>query len=223
MASKSQFDIENRFGPGGTEGTNYTVAITINGSVTSCTVTDDDDGDAIIAVGTAVANKGDTVDAESRAALGARRVLGIEDATLHCLTTTQKDTFTGSVRDGDQLVDMTLNQQETRQDSAWVGPVSSLATFDFAGTSLTLLDSHSGVRIRCDNASAITITLDTGLKAGFTCELEQVGVGEVQVSANGTTINSLNGDTKTAGQYAVVTLLQDGATDVFTFSGDTAA
>lgn len=223
MASKSQFDIENRFGPEGTEGTNYTVAITINGSVTSCTVTDNDDDNAIVAVGRGVANKGNTTAAESTAALAARGVLGIEGTTLHCLTTTQKNTFTGSVRDGDQIIDMTLNQQETRQGDAWVGPASSLATLDLTGTSLTLLDSHSGVRIRCDNASAITITLDTGLKAGFTCELEQVGAGEVQVSANGTTINSLNGDTKTAGQYAVVTLLQDGATDVFTFSGDTAA
>ena len=140
---------------------------------------------------------------------------------LFCLTTAQKDALT-STPDGTQLVDVSLNIVQTHQAGAWVGDASATETEAFTGTSLTLDDTHSGKRLTFDNASAITVTLDTGLKAGFTVELEQIGAGEVQVSANGTTINSLNGDTKTAGQYAVVKLLQT-ATDVFTFSGDTAS
>lgn len=213
MASISQYDIENRFGPGGSEGTNYTVTITTNESVTICTVTDNDNSDAVVAVGRGV-------ESEDSASLAARRVLGIADTAIYCLTTTQKDLL--SPLDGTQAIDITLNQVDTRQGGAWVAAADTVETKASAAASYTLINSDSGKHLTFDNASAITVTLDTGLKAGFQCTMEQIGVGVVQVSANGTTLNSLNGDTKTSGQYAVVSLVQT-ATDVYTFSGATAS
>ncbi len=213
MASISQYDIENRFGDGGSEGTDYEVTITTDGDVSICTVTDAADSDAVVAVGRALGSEAD-------ASLAARRILGIPDTAVHCLTTTQKDLL--SSLDGTQCVDITLNRLDTRQGGEWSGAADTVATKAITATSYTLIDTDSGLHLTFDNASAITVTLDTGLKAGFQCTLEQIGAGEVQVSANGTTINSLNGDTKTAGQYAVVSLVQT-ATDVYTFSGATAS
>ncbi len=214
MASISQYDIENRFGDGGSEGTDYEVTITTDGDVSICTVTDAADSDAVVAVGRALGSEAD-------ASLAARRILGIPDTVVHCLTTTQKDLL--SSLDGTQCVDITLNRLDTRQAGEWTAASAGAAeTKVITVTSYTLLDGDDGKCLHFDNASAITVTLNTGLKTGLRCTMEQVGVGVVQVSANGTTINSLNGDTKTAGQYAIVSLVQT-ATDVYTFSGETAS
>lgn len=210
MASISQFDIENRFGDGGSEGTDYEVTITTDGDVITCTVTDAGNSDATVVTGEGRS--------EGEASQAARRALNIADTVVYCLTTTQKDTL--SPKDGTQAVDITLNQLDTRQGGAWVAAADTVETKASTATSYTLIDSDSGKHLTFNNASDITVTLDTGLKAGFRCTMEQIGVGQVQVSANGTTINSLNGDTKTAGQFAVVSLVQT-ATDVFTFSGAT--
>ena len=139
---------------------------------------------------------------------------------LFCLTTTEKNALT-SVLNGTQLVDITLNDVQTRQAGAWASGASTVETIALT-VNTTLLDSHSGKHLTVNNASDVTLTLDTGLKAGFQCTVEQIGLGQAQVSANGTTINSLAGATKTSGQYAVASLVQT-ATDVYTFSGGISA
>lgn len=138
-------------------------------------------------------------------------------SVLFCLTTTEKDAVT-SVLEGTQCVDITLNEVQTYQSGAWAGGSSTVETIALTANT-TLLDSHSGKHLTVDNGSDVTLTLNTGLKAGFQCSVEQIGVGVAQVSANGTTINSLAGATKTSGVFAVAALVQT-ATDVYTFSGD---
>lgn len=141
---------------------------------------------------------------------------------LFCLTATEKGALT-SVLEGQQLVDTTSGLQETRIASGWVAsaPAAALATVAITGDT-TLSAVHNNKRLAVDKASDVTLTLDTGLVSGFNCEIEQVGVGQAQVSANGTTINSLGSVTKTSGQFAVATLAWT-ATDVYTFSGDISA
>jgi hypothetical protein len=89
------------------------------------------------------------------------------------------------------------------------------------GTTYTLLAADNGKVITLNNASAITVTVPSGLGAGFNCVLIQKGAGTVSVSASGTTINNRNSHTDLAGQHASATLIADVANN-FYFSGDTA-
>lgn len=75
------------------------------------------------------------------------------------------------------------------------------------GTTYTLLSSDAGKVITLNNASAITLTVPTGLGANFNCTLVQLGAGQVTISGSGTTINNRNSHTKIAGQYGVASLL----------------
>ena len=75
--------------------------------------------------------------------------------------------------------------------------------------------------IVCSSGSAISISVSSGasLPAGFNCMIVQNGAGQVTFSASGTTLNARNG-LKTAGQYAMMTLVHLGS-NVFVVSGDT--
>lgn len=89
------------------------------------------------------------------------------------------------------------------------------------GTSYTLLTSDNGGVVTCSNASAITVTVPSGLGAGFNCLIVQLGAGQVTISGSGATINQRQSYTKTAGQYATATLLAHAA-NTFVMGGDLA-
>jgi len=93
---------------------------------------------------------------------------------------------------------------------------------DQAGTAYTLLSSDAGKVVVCDNASAIALTVPSGLGAGFTCSVVQKGAGQITFTASSTTINNRQSHTKMAGQHGVATLIST-ATDVFVLAGDTAS
>jgi hypothetical protein len=90
------------------------------------------------------------------------------------------------------------------------------------GTTYTLLASDLGKVITLSNASAITVTVPSGLGEGFNCMCIQKGAGQVTFSPSGTTVNNRQGHTKTAGQHAVASLVADVANN-FYLGGDTAA
>jgi hypothetical protein len=87
------------------------------------------------------------------------------------------------------------------------------------GTTYTLLSSDNGKVLTFNNASAITLTVPTGLGAGFNCLVVQIGAGQVTFSASSTTINNRSGYTKTAGQYAAATIAAYAA-NTFVTTGD---
>lgn len=89
------------------------------------------------------------------------------------------------------------------------------------GTTYTLLSSDAGKVITLDNASAITLTVPTGLGANFNCTLVQLGAGQVTISGSGTTVSNRSSHTKIAGQYGVATLLSYADT-TWILAGDTA-
>ncbi len=75
------------------------------------------------------------------------------------------------------------------------------------GTTYTLAASDSGKIVECSNASAITVTLPNSLSVGFCCTLLQAGAGQVTFSAaSGAAFSAYSSQTKTAGQYAAVTI-----------------
>jgi len=87
------------------------------------------------------------------------------------------------------------------------------------GASYALQATDNGKVVTLSNAAAITLTVPADLGAGFNCLIVQLGAGKVTPTASGTTINQRLGYTKTAGQYAVATLVSYAA-NTFVLSGD---
>jgi hypothetical protein len=89
-----------------------------------------------------------------------------------------------------------------------------------SGTSHTLSASDNGASLVFSNGSAITLTVASGLGAEFSCVIVQKGTGQITpTAAGGVTISSRQSYTKTAGQYAVMSLLAVAA-DTFILFGD---
>ena len=93
---------------------------------------------------------------------------------------------------------------------------------DQTGTAYTLLASDNGKVVVLNNASAVTVTVPSGLGAGFNCSFVQKGAGQVSFSASSTTINNRQSHTKINAQYGVASLLAYAA-DIFVLAGDTAS
>ena len=93
---------------------------------------------------------------------------------------------------------------------------------DQTGTTYTLLSSDNGKVVVLDNASAVTVTVPSGLGAGFNCSFVQKGAGQVSFSASSTTINNRQSHTKINAQYGVASLVAYAA-DTFVLAGDTAS
>ncbi len=87
------------------------------------------------------------------------------------------------------------------------------------GTSYTLLSTDNGKIVTMSNAAAITLTVPSGLGAGFSCLVIQLAAGKVTPTASGTTLVQRQSYTKTAGQYAVMSLVAYAA-NTFAMSGD---
>src|SRR5210317_2460531 len=93
---------------------------------------------------------------------------------------------------------------------------------DQTGTTYTLVAGDNGKVVVLDNASAVTVTVPSGLGAGFNCSFVQKGAGQVSFSASSTTINNRQSHTKINAQYGVASLLAYAA-DTFVLAGDTAS
>ena len=93
---------------------------------------------------------------------------------------------------------------------------------DQTGTAYTLLAADNGKVVVLNNGSAVTVTVPSGLGAGFNCSFVQKGAGQVSFSASGTTINNRQSHTKINAQYGVASLVAY-ADNVFVLAGDTAS
>lgn len=87
------------------------------------------------------------------------------------------------------------------------------------GTTYTLAATDNGGIVTLSNASAITVTVPSGLGKGFSVICIQIGAGQVTFSPSSTTLNGRNG-LKTGGQHAAVSLIAYVA-DTFNVAGDT--
>lgn len=120
----------------------------------------------------------------------------------------------------DLVYDGTNMQMQSTSGNTYVVPTAVVN--DQTGTTYTLQASDNGKVITCSNASAITVTVPSGLGAGFNCMIIQKGAGQVIFSPSSSTVNNRQSHTKIAGQYGVVSLIAYVA-DVFVLAGDTAA
>jgi hypothetical protein len=95
---------------------------------------------------------------------------------------------------------------------------------DQTGTAYTLLAGDNGKVVVLDNASAVTVTVPSGLGAGFNCSFVQKGAGQVSFDndSGATTINNRQSHTKINAQYGVASIVAY-ATDTYILAGDTAS
>lgn len=87
-----------------------------------------------------------------------------------------------------------------------------------SGTARTLSAADNGKIIKCTSSSATTITVPTGLGAGFSCKVIREGSGSVTFAASSTTINSPGGLLAISAQHRTAELLST-ATNVFNLDG----
>ena len=92
----------------------------------------------------------------------------------------------------------------------------------------TLQSSDNGKVVTIDNSDTdATVSIPAGLPAGFNCLIVQKGDHQTTiqiVSGESVTIANRSSETKTAGQYAVVSVINignDGTNDIYILSGDT--
>jgi hypothetical protein len=75
------------------------------------------------------------------------------------------------------------------------------------GTTYTLVAADTGKVVESTNAAAITLTLPATAAVGFCCTVVQGGAGQVTLTpASGATLRNRQSHTRTAGQWAGVTL-----------------
>lgn len=74
------------------------------------------------------------------------------------------------------------------------------------GTSYSLLSTDNGKIVTLSNAGAITLTVPSGLGAGFSCMLIQLGAGQVTITPSSTTVNSVGSALKISAQYGIASL-----------------
>jgi len=94
-------------------------------------------------------------------------------------------------------------------DTSSISGFSANITTVSANYPLTAADN--GKVIQSTSASAITITIPSGLPAGFNCTVVQMGAG--QITFTGTYFNRGNFN-KTASQYAIVSILHLGSNNI---------
>jgi hypothetical protein len=92
---------------------------------------------------------------------------------------------------------------------------------DQTGTTYTVAASDNGKVVVLNNASAITVDIDTGLPAGFNCSFVQKGSGQVSFAGTAT-VNNRQSHTKINGQYGVASIVAYD-TDTYILAGDTAS
>lgn len=98
---------------------------------------------------------------------------------------------------------------------------SNAGTIDVAA-SRTLLSTDDGKTLNITSSAAITLTVPTGLSAGFACAIYQSSTGAATVLASGVTITPATpGNTKTGGAGKITALVQT-SNNAYSFSGGTA-
>ena len=148
---------------------------------------------------------------------------GDYDATLKTGNTT-----TGSITITDGANgDITIAPNGTGETDFDGNPIANFSASTVSITSATTLAAtHNGKVLICNNSSDFSLTVpEDTLPVGFNCMIVQIGAGEVTLAAasGNVTIRNRNSHTKTADQWAVMTLICiDATTDanVFVSGGD---
>lgn len=113
-----------------------------------------------------------------------------------------------------------MGQSSINAPTGATGPAGTFSSDVNAqtGTTYSLQDSDKGKLVTMDNASAITLTVPSGLATGFFCNIMQKGAGQVTIAASGTTVNNADNATKTEKRWALASIIQIG-TNIYVTDG----
>lgn len=132
----------------------------------------------------------------------------------------------GSLPAGGTTGQVLTKASETDGDASWATPGGGGGSVNLVIETVTGAYSVTnadldGTKIKeVNSASAITVTIPTGLTNGQPCQFVQVGAGQVTFApAGGVTLNSAGGALKTRVQFSSVTLYRRG-TDDYILIGD---
>ena len=108
---------------------------------------------------------------------------------------------------------------------SWTTPTNTNLTFNAqTGTTYTLVSGDVNKLVTLSNASSITVTIPNGVfTTGQQINLQQIGVGQVTIQSDGTTVLTSTGATSTApklrAQYSACTIICTSSNN-FTVIGD---
>lgn len=118
---------------------------------------------------------------------------------------------------GNDLDELTDGSTTTLHEHAPAPVLVNIQT----GTTYTLVDTDLGKVVTCNNASDITVSINTGLTAGFHCLVRQLGAGQV-IIAGTATVNNASDHDRTRDQYSAIGLIYQGVTNIYNLDGDSA-
>lgn len=126
----------------------------------------------------------------------------------------------GQMRKGGQCVNTSkVVVRDANGNVAIVTTLPSEALVTVTGTTLTLAATHNGKILLFTNGAAITLTVPAGLGTGFSCQIVQMGAGQVTPTVSSTTLLQADALTKTRKQYSRASLLAV-AVDTLLLDGD---
>ncbi len=140
----------------------------------------------------------------------------ISGGTTNAIPKYTSATALGASSITDDGTNISFSNKTVAGGSAAVNSASIVA----ATTTYTLQQSDNGKVINCANTGAVTITIPSGLTAGFNCMIVQMAAGTVTISAGtSVTIYNRSNYSKTGGQYAIATIVSP-SSNVFITGGD---
>jgi hypothetical protein len=169
----------------------------------------------------------DVVDIDGGAIDGA--AIGANSASTGAFTTVTTSTSvditgsTGLILENDETItNSTDGTVSIGGNLSGTGTISGFnAALNTPTANYTLVASDNGKVIAMNSGSALTLTIPLSLGDGFNCLVVQKGAGQVTiVAATDVTISNRSSETKTAGRYAIVTVVNIGS-EAYILAGDT--
>ena len=135
--------------------------------------------------------------------------------------TTNQRTSIASPANGLLVYDTNTNSFWHYKSSLWIEVISGSPSINVQTASYTLTPSDNGKIIEINSASAVNLTVPTGLPVGFQCSVTQLGAGQITfVAGAGMVVRNAYNYAKTAAQYSKAGLEITSNTAVAVLSGD---
>jgi hypothetical protein len=161
-------------------------------------------------------------------AASVRTALGLGDAAVHPASDFATPASVATAVAPYQTADQVNTAITNALSSALIASSQIGAMFDDqTGTNYTFAPSDNGRAVTITNASAINAILPNNIAKGWNAIVWQGGTGQISFApATGAALRNRQGQSKTAGQYAMVSIMcmsnTTGTNAVFVLGGDTA-